>query len=294
MTFYDFKTTSYGKWILAGEHAVVRGHEALVFPLKSKQLTLSYRACGSLPTATYSGVTGSVMQLLFWSVMEHGVNLLGRSLTEVTGTFHLDSNIPVGAGMGASAALCVAIARWFAAQHWIEQAQVFEFAKSLEHLFHGKSSGLDIAGVSSEEGVFFKAGQWTALHPQIQPHWYLSSCNQQGLTSQCVQQVQELWERSPYLGRQIDLQMVEAVFSCKEALEHGGAGALEELAAAIDKAATCFFQWGLVSESLLQHMNTLKQQGALAVKPTGSGGGGYVLSLWDDEAEVNLQGLIKI
>ena len=36
----DFQTTTYGKWILAGEHAVIRGHGALVFPVHNKKLTL--------------------------------------------------------------------------------------------------------------------------------------------------------------------------------------------------------------------------------------------------------------
>ena len=47
MMFYDFETTTFGKWILAGEHAVVRGHEALVFPIKEKQLTLRYQAASA-------------------------------------------------------------------------------------------------------------------------------------------------------------------------------------------------------------------------------------------------------
>ncbi len=40
---------------------------------------------------------------------------------------------------------------------------------------------------------------------------------------------------------------------------------------------------GLISESLQQHMQQLLHEGALAVKPTGSGSGGYVLSLWESE-----------
>ena len=32
MTQYDFQTQAHAKWILAGEHAVLRGNPALVFP----------------------------------------------------------------------------------------------------------------------------------------------------------------------------------------------------------------------------------------------------------------------
>src|SRR4051794_32603031 len=117
MMFYDFQTTTYGKWILAGEHAVLRGHAALVFPINDKRLTLSYYPSTSELQANYSGESGAEMHLLFWSVLEQGMQLLKQSLQHVSGQFHLQSNIPVGVGMGASAALCVAVTRWFVAQN---------------------------------------------------------------------------------------------------------------------------------------------------------------------------------
>lgn len=285
---YDFETTTFGKWILAGEHAVVRGHEALVFPIKEKQFKLSYNKSSPSLSANYNGSSGADMHLLFWSVLEQGMQLLGRSLNQSGGHFDLESNIPVGVGMGASAALCVAMSRWFCDQKMIDREQCSEFAKELEHLFHGKSSGLDIAGVASDEGVFFKAGVCVALKTVLRPKWFLSSCNQIGITSHCIQQVQNLWERDPKLAQHIDLQMIDAVHQSRIALEEGGDQAIDDLAKAINKAADCFFQWGLVSESLQLHMNHLFADGAIAVKPTGSGGGGFVLSLWNSEPPAHL------
>lgn len=292
--FYNFQTKTYGKWILAGEHAVVRGHEALVFPVKSRQLILSYAANSTTLSADYSGATGADMQLLFWSVLEQGAQLLGLSLNQLGGHFHIESSIPVGVGMGASAALCVAMSRWYCAQQHLDESRCNDFAKELEHLFHGKSSGLDIAGVSSEEGVYFKQGISTPIKQHFYPHLYLSSCKQIGITSHCISQVQELWNKNETLAQAIDMQMVDSVHECRQALELGGVGALTQLVKAIDKAKSCFIQWGLVSESLQQHMNYLLSAGALAVKPTGSGGGGYVLSVWDNSLPKTDQELIPV
>ena len=278
---YDFETTTHGKWILAGEHAVIRGHGALVFPIGEKKLTLSYRQSSSELSATYDGDSGADTHLLFWSVLEQGMQLLGRSLNSLSGHFNLYSNIPVGVGMGASAALCVAMARWFVAMDMLPNPTVHEFARQLEHLFHGQSSGLDIAGVAATSGMYFKQGACSPIEQTWLPQWFLSSCGQIGISSHCINQVQTLWQEKPLFAAKIDEQMADCVLQARGALEQCNTNTKAQLANAINNAGDCFQQWGLVSESLERHIQNLREAGAVAVKPTGSGGGGYVISLWD-------------
>ena len=283
MMFCDFQTTTHGKWILAGEHAVIRGHAALVFPINAKILTLNYHNSTSELSATYEGDSGADTHLLFWSVLEQGIQLLGRSLNSLSGHFNVYSNIPVGVGMGASAALCVAMTRWFIAQDMLKTEALESFARQLENLFHGKSSGLDIAGVAATSGIFFKQGVCSPLERNWQPHWALSSCGQIGITSHCIQQVQSIWNEDAILAEQIDLRMADCVIKAQCALQENLPSSQKMLAKAINGAADCFKQWGLVSESLQRHMQNLLDAGAIAVKPTGSGGGGYVISLWEKQ-----------
>ena len=297
----DFETTTHGKWILAGEHAVLRGHPALVFPIHDKKLILQYHTSNAALTVEFVGEQDADMVALFWKVLEHGLQLLSRRASVVPtkgdylqaeplvdqsqqallGHIQLQSNIPIGVGMGASAALCVAISRWFVSQDLIKSQDTQPFAQELEHLFHGQSSGLDIAGSAANGGIYFQQSKTHPIQQTWEPNWSLSYCGEIGMTSPCIKQVQLLWQNNPTQAARIDQQMHQSVLDAKTALEKPEPDSLQKLAQAINTARDCFQQWGLISTPLQQHMQMLQDKGALAVKPTGSGGGGYVVSLWD-------------
>jgi mevalonate kinase len=99
----------------------------------------------------------------------------------------------------------------------------------------------------------------------------------------CVNKVKSLEAKDSQQFLKIDEQMKKATLLCKSALIENSEKSFDVLKTALDLGSDCFSQWGLITPALKYHMQELKASGAKAMKPTGSGGGGFVLSLWDHE-----------
>lgn len=285
MKLAHFKTRTFGKWILAGEHTVLRGGQALVFPLKTRFLDFEFtpQAQQGLEVHIPEGYP-SEFKLLFWSVFEKACQLKNVSRLDFHGLIQMKAQIAVGSGLGASASLCVALTRWFQALGLVQLVEAFDFAKTLEDVFHGESSGVDVAVVLSETGLLFqRQGPRDKFESSWQPEWYLSHCGQSGITKECVLKVQSLEKENPQILASLDEQMKRSVQLCVQALVEEDQKLLIE---AIKMSRSCFQEWGLVNPPLADHLSLLERSGALAVKPTGSGLGGYVLSLWNEKPNV--------
>lgn len=277
----DFETINYGKWILAGEHSVLRGHPAIIFPVKDKQLTLRYIKTGEEIRAEFSGEYGDEIQFLFWGTLERAIEILDIHHDSIKGKVLIDNNIPVGAGMGASAAICVAVGRLLVHLGLFAEANLLEFSRQLENLFHNESSGADIAVAIARSGIFFsRSGGMHPISMNWQPQWCLSYSDKPSATSRCVKQVKELWQQDPKLAEQIDAAMAESVGLAEQALQSSKDAGLPILSKAIQAGYNCFKRWQLCEGIVDNHIKTLRDAGALAAKPTGAGAGGYVLSLW--------------
>lgn len=283
-TLDTFQVRTHGKWILTGEHAVVRGQAALVFPCDQYHLHFSVEASKQFEPIEVRCDEGDSLQMAAWvlRVLEYAMQYLDKPFSLLTGKIRIHSNIPPGCGLGSSAALCVAIAKWFVERKWIPLTEVSVFARELEHLFHGRSSGLDIAGVEADFGVYFKQGQVVPIQMSWQPNWRLSYSGETGKTADCIDKVKKLWETRSDFAAKIDKKMSESVDLACQALAHNTLSARAQLRDAIDLARYCFDAWGLMTPALSTHIQSLFAQGALAAKPTGSGGGGMVVSLWPE------------
>lgn len=286
-----------GKWILAGEHSVLRGGEALVFPLKSRYLQLVYNSHPSGLNSEISSELNSALNIKFRNkvnqnledivrtVLNRIFNKLNIQPRSFKGQLEFDSHILFGAGMGASATLCVALTELFHKLNYINENQKYEFARDLENIFHGESSGVDVAVTLYNQALVFSRNSkkttflQSPLLSHFEPYLYLSHTGAFGITKECVEQVKKMHEHNNAFATQIDAQMQDAVLQFKNLLSLNEFNE-ESWIQAMQKAHQCFYDWELVNETVVAHENLLKRSGALAVKLTGSGNGGFMLSLW--------------
>jgi mevalonate kinase len=286
----SFYGEASGKWILAGEHAVLRGSPALVFPLTSRKFSLRFNPGGSGLKLKSFGDRGSEFEQLLWAVMDKACSIAHVSKTDLNGEIEISSAIPIGSGLGASAALCVTIARWFESFGAVKASALYEFSRDLEDLFHGESSGVDVAvAISNKAMRFRREGERVGWSPLWIPKLYISYSGERGVTLECVRKVKSLIQENPKLGEQVDQDMQEAVALCERALKMNPSEGLPMLIGALELAQSCFVRWGLVSEGCEKKIKELRAAGAQVVKMTGSGDGGYLLSLWEKEPPANLE-----
>jgi mevalonate kinase len=282
-----YHTETYGKWILCGEQAVIRGYPAIVFPLGNYSLKLKYTHDSSpikivSNQAAYTDALSSTWKQC-WA-------MFGKSHASYAqeGYLAIESNIPIGQGMGASAALCLAVARCVHYLLSTPEPDIWKTAKQLEDHFHGESSGLDILGSGSRQGEWFHQGKHRSLKLKWHPCCTLTPSHEIGSTANAIAKVKKLNQENPNFGLSLDKKMEMSVNMALEALEQQHHG-LERLAQAIKLSNTCFEDWGLITPNMQEKIGLLYAKGALAVKPTGSGGGGYLLSLWSPEIYTSLK-----
>lgn len=269
-----------GKWVLCGEHAVVRNGRAIVFPFAQKQLSLHTKSSiakkWNFTVSSKDPGLKAACETALAAAEKLSLKYGGKPIPSEDLVVDVDSSIPVSAGLGSSAALSVAITHLFRDYGALAKEQIFAFAKELENIFHGTSSGLDVAACTNKNPILFdkKTGakeielKWT-------PRIFLHDSQLRSKTSECVQKVSALNRPD------VDLQMECATNLALSAItEHTEEKGLKILTEAIILANACYDAWNLLPPEVVAQMNALKSQGALACKPTGSGNGGFFISLW--------------
>ncbi len=268
-----FTHHTHAKWILLGEHAVLRGSPAIVFPKKDAVLTVKLTKSDQ-PFHVVSDTNNLAIEKALTQLI--AIEAKNHQLILPSASFEMTNAIPIGKGFGFSAALSLCIAQFLI--HLGAKIPVFNLAKSIEDHFHGKSSGLDIAGCLHQTPIFYHQQNASPIPLTTYPNIQLTDTGPSELSSTCITKVQNLFQSQPSLAENIDQQMKEAVIIAHDALKQNN---ISSLAHAIEQANDCFDRWGLINERTRTLMRQKKKQGALASKPSGAGLGGLMISLMD-------------
>jgi len=286
----------YSKVILCGEHSVLRGGKAIVIPLKDHSVQYTLELNGE-PLAVEYDASVATFEILIEGTFEKALELLELKREDARVKISLKSLVPLGKGLGGSAAVCVFVAKVFESLNLLQDTTVFSFAVELENMFHGESSGVDVAGCLSDgPQVYVRGKVLRPIKSNVQGLVFgLSDCGTSGDTEESIEKVLRLKNQNKDFFYSLDSDMNEASGLLAEAIEKGEA---TKLVRSFQKSSNVFKSWGLVTESMAETADKLQQAGALMTKPTGSGLGGCILSVWREEdlmtAKIHCLNVFKI
>ncbi|WP_394829102.1 mevalonate kinase [Pendulispora albinea] len=286
----------FGKVILLGEHAVVYGYPALAAALERGVEVSATRGDGML---LLSGLGAPEVRKRLPALLppefRAGEDALISAYQAILGSLGIDprvlrhdfavrSELPLGSGLGSSAALAVALARAISGALGLGASEpaIAAAAHAAESVFHGNPSGIDQA--IAQHGGFGVYRRATGLVPLLADSIPLCV----GLTGRChetrtlVQRVAELHRDEPVMTSRVLEGIGVLVQEGASAVLRGD---LVALGHAMSRNQEELAVLGVSCREIDTMCTLARGAGALGAKLTGGGGGGSVIALAPDDPE---------
>lgn len=202
--------------------------------------------------------------------------------------FHVDGDLPAAAGLGSSAALCVAMAR--ALVPGIDGERLVQLANLGEQCFHERPSGVDVA-LSSQGGfgVYQRASGLRQLPCAALPI-VVGLSGQARRTAAMVSGVAERMKSSAQVREGIDElgRLAKDAETALIACEH------EALGSVMNACQVQLERIGVSIAILDAMIAAARSAGALGAKLTGAGGGGAIIALAPGREEAVMKALADL
>jgi hydroxymethylglutaryl-CoA reductase len=280
-----------GKIIISGEHAVVYGSHAIAAPIS---LAVHARVVDCAKGVHLLIPRWGVEEILFTKA--HHKYSVYRSLQLILKRLGLDNpnirievfpQVPRAVGLGASAALAVAIIRALSDHFKLDLSAkaVCDIAYGSEKIVHGTPSGIDNTVATYGKFILFRKGRTPVMKEIHVPNpipIVIGLSGVESLTYKMVAKVRRSWEKNKPLYDSIFKDIDLITLQSYEAIQFYDLKRLGELMNVNQGLLNSLQVSSLKLEELIQ---IARNHGALGAKLTGGGGGGAMIALCPDNAE---------
>lgn len=287
-------SSACAKLILLGEHAVVYGQPALAIPFSGLKVRCVIEPWINGPTGTLQ-IKARELQLnqplqvlpednFLRKAVELVLAELGVSQTP-TCKLTIYSDIPISAGLGASAAIAVATMRALSAflGHPLEKETLNRLAFETERLMHGNPSGIDNTVIVYDQPILFRKGELIEfVYPSKNLHFLIADSGIKKATADTVAYLAQQRKRNPQFIEAALAEIGRIALFGRKAFEQGDLSALGD---AMNANQALLAQLDLSCEALEKLIVAARQAGALGAKLTGGGKGGNMLALVTPETQ---------
>ncbi|MDT8719292.1 mevalonate kinase [Clostridium sp. 19966] len=288
---------AHSKLILVGEHAVVYGKPAIAipFPLKVKVITKELDGPIMLESNIYTGHIDKIPDKMKGLVLciKEALNKLNKPFYGLN--ILIDSSIPLGRGLGSSAAVAIASVKSLFSffEHKLSNKDLFFLVQVAENYAHGISSGIDTAAELSGHPIWFQKGK-EVLPIETKVPFYIAvgDTGRIGDTRTAVENVRKKYISHPMEVKYSLEEIEKAAASARNSLIESDFNHLGKL---LNYTHERLVSLGVSDEGLDKLVQAAKDAGALGAKLTGGGLGGCMLALAKnlEHAETIAKELIK-
>ena len=253
---------SCGKLIFSGEHSVVYNHPAIAVPV-----SLGIRVT----------LTESDGPLVIPNIDDRLTKAWQTVLPKEGLTVSVESNLPIGAGMGSSAALSIATLRALAQRDGVEAtfAWLYEKGFVMEKMFHGTPSGLDHAVCALQKPIcFLKEGPSIAEINLPPCTIVVMNSLEPKKTKAMVSHVRENFNRNETI--------LNTIGALTQSIIDNPDCDLSWLGQKVTENHQLLSKLGVSTPTLDNLVDTAIAHGAYGAKLAGAGGGGIALALVDN------------
>lgn len=264
MAFEKIKVSAPGKIIVSGEHSVVYGYPAL---LASSNLRLGLEV--------FKGKKVKSSKYAYYA-FKKALNFFNlKNINDIS--FKIDSKVPIGSGMGSSAALAVSMSAaslLISGKDW-DLRKINDLAYEIEKKQHGNPSGGDNTVVCYGGFVWYrKETEDLKVFSRVKPKktfpefFIINSGKPKESTREMVYWVKEKYKKHPKKVKGIFNQME---FCTKSFLKYILNEKTDSLKNVINYNQRLLEELGVVSEQTKDLVTRLEKNGA-SVKVSGAGG----------------------